>query len=134
MKENTKKSDGVLPKDCPDCGYPNNGHVQKEITNIDVGNKTSDQSLKALEERNAFFNSAEYLKAIREPTGRSGYEIRLDLLKMAADMAEQKYNNEYNAWREMYKDGNRSAPPPQDNRVIEALANADRFYQFVQKK
>ncbi len=70
-----------------------------------------------------------------QKTGKSGYEIRLDVLNRALDMADGKYHHANEALRyEAEKTSKTSYQTAPDNRVEEALAIADRLYKFVEAK
>jgi hypothetical protein len=83
----------------------------------------------------------ERIKAIRESGQRSGYEIRLDLVKEALKLADSRYNNEfisaqYNVEKlnDMKVTPPRKLEPPVDTRVEDAVKDAKKLYDFVQTK
>ena len=66
---------------------------------------------------------------------KTGYEIRLEVLQMAMNLANDRYHQaanqlQYNA----EKSGEKSFALPQDTRVTDAIALADELYGFVEKK
>ena len=69
---------------------------------------------------------------------RSGYEIRLDVLRIAKDLADDRYNVELS--RRIDQAHNTGTTDgvmyelPADNREAEALRLAKEFYQFVQQE
>ena len=70
---------------------------------------------------------------------RSGYEIRLDVLRIAKDLADDRYNVELSrrmdqAHNNVETTGTVSYELPADNREAEALRLANKFYQFVQQE
>lgn len=70
-----------------------------------------------------------------QKTGKSGYEIRLEVLQRALDMADGKFHRENDALRyEAEKTSKSSFPTAPDNRVEEALQIAEKLYRFVEAK
>ena len=68
---------------------------------------------------------------------RSGYEIRLDVLRIAKDLADDRYNVELSrVMDQAHNDGNDAVryELPADDREAEALRLANKFYQFVQQE
>jgi hypothetical protein len=74
-------------------------------------------------------------KSNTQKIGKSGYEIRLDVLNRALDMADGKYHHQNEALRyEAEKTSKTSYPTAPDNRVEEALQIAEKLYKFVEGK
>ena len=74
-------------------------------------------------------------KVNTQKIGKSGYEIRLDVLNRALDMADGKYHHQNEALRyEAEKTSKTSYPTAPDNRVEEALQIAEKLYKFVEAK
>jgi hypothetical protein len=66
---------------------------------------------------------------------KSGYEIRLEVLQTAMNLADGKYHHANEALRyEAEKTGKPSLTTAPDNRVEEALAIAEKLYKFVEGK
>ena len=65
---------------------------------------------------------------------RSGYEIRLDVLRLAKDLADDRFNVELGKRIDAAGRNNNDYELPADNRETEALALADKFYDFVQQE
>ena len=67
-------------------------------------------------------------------TNRSGYEIRLDVLKLAEGIENHAYSREYDR---AFMDAEKASTPmdvPEDNQVDKTLATAERLYAFVSDK
>lgn len=103
MKDDTKK----IEKECPDCGWPNNGHkssAPKEIIKIE---------------------------------SKNGYEIRLDILKTSVNLADSYWRAQLDKnIEEWHECSNKPAMPmsiPTDNRIAEAIKNAKELYKFVEQ-
>lgn len=74
-------------------------------------------------------------KSNTQKTGKSGYEIRLDVLNRALDMADGRYHWANEALRyEAEKTSKTSLTTAPDNRVEEALQIAEKLYKFVEAK
>ena len=66
---------------------------------------------------------------------RSGYEIRLDVLRIAKDLADDRYNVELSRRMDQaHNNGEDGYELPADNREAEALRLANKFYEFVQQE
>jgi hypothetical protein len=105
MKE-TKKTKA----NCPDCGFPNNGHDDKTLKNV---NQIEPDFIR-VESKNA-------------------YEIRLDIIKIASSFAESKWHAElYKNKDAVSRQDEQKYDVPQDNRTEETLNCAKRLYEFVQ--
>jgi hypothetical protein len=74
-------------------------------------------------------------KSNTQKTGKSGYEIRLEVLQRALDMADGKFHHANEALRyEAEKTSKVSYQTAPDNRVEDALAIAEKLYKFVEAK
>ena len=74
-------------------------------------------------------------KSNTQKTGKSGYEIRLDVLNRALDMADGKYHQANEALRyEAEKTSKIFYQTAPDNRVEDALQIAEKLYKFVEAK
>ena len=74
-------------------------------------------------------------KSNTQKTGKSGYEIRLEVLQSAMNLADGKYHHQNEALRyEAEKTSKTSFPIAPDNRVEEALQIAEKLYKFVEGK
>jgi len=70
-----------------------------------------------------------------QKTSKSGYEIRLEVLQRALDMADHRYHLQNDALRyEAEKTSKTSLPTAPDNRVEDALQIAEKLYKFVEAK
>jgi hypothetical protein len=70
-----------------------------------------------------------------QKTGKSGYEIRWEVLNKALDMADGKYHYANEALRyEAEKTSKTSFTTAPDNRVEEAMEIASKLYRFVEAK
>ena len=68
---------------------------------------------------------------------RSGYEIRLDVLRIAKDLADDRYNVELSRRMDQANSNGGDGVTyelPADNREAEALRLANKFYEFVQQE
>ena len=74
-----------------------------------------------------------------QKTGKNGYEIRLEVLQRALDIAENSWHISNEAGRTEAESKNKLglvatwAPAP-DTRVEDALKIADKLYKFVEAK
>lgn len=74
-------------------------------------------------------------KSDTQKTGKSGYEIRLEVLQRALDMADARFHYQNEAARfEAEKTSKSSLPILPDNRVEDALQIAEKLYRFVEAK
>jgi hypothetical protein len=74
-------------------------------------------------------------KSNTQKTGKSGYEIRLEVLQRALDMADGKYHHANEALRyEAETTSKSSYQTAPDNRIEEALQIAEKLYRFVEAK
>ena len=64
---------------------------------------------------------------------RSGYEIRLDVLRIAKDLADDRYHQEVGRRIDACSKNNTDYELPADNRETETLELANKFYSFVQE-
>lgn len=64
---------------------------------------------------------------------RSGYEIRLDVLRIAKDLADDRYHQEVGRRIDTSSKNNTGYELPADNREDETLKLANKFYSFVQE-
>lgn len=64
---------------------------------------------------------------------RSGYEIRLDVLRIAKDLADDRYHQEVSRRIDASSKNNTDYKLPADNRETETLKLASKFYSFVQE-
>lgn len=64
---------------------------------------------------------------------RSGYEIRLDVLRIAKDLADDRYHQECGRRMDSSSRNNTDYELPADNRENETLELANKFYSFVQE-
>jgi hypothetical protein len=67
-------------------------------------------------------------------TNRSGYEIRLDVLKLAEGIENHAYSREYDRAFMSAEKANAPMDVPVDNQVDKTLATAERLYAFVSDK
>ena len=68
-------------------------------------------------------------------TNRSGYEIRLDVLKLAEGIEGHAYSREYDrAFMEAEKANRPMEVPSDKDQVDKTLATAERLYAFVADK
>jgi len=68
-------------------------------------------------------------------TNRSGYEIRLDVLKLAEGIEAHAYDREYQvAFNAAEGKPSPDDVPNADNQVDKTLATAERLYAFVADK
>jgi len=65
---------------------------------------------------------------------RSGYEIRLDVLRMAKDMADDRYHQELIRQQEIASRNNTEWSSPSDTREQDTLNIANELYTFVEAK
>jgi len=66
-------------------------------------------------------------------TGKSGYEIRMEILGLAIGQADSAYFNELE--RRRHAAGDKGTwELPKDNRVEEAMQIAEKLYKFVEAK
>lgn len=85
--------------------------------------------------RKSFHTHKHMNKSNTQKTGKSGYEIRLEVLQRALDMAEGKFHRENDALRyEAEKTSKISYQTAPDNRVEEAMQIAEKLYKFVEGK
>jgi len=70
-----------------------------------------------------------------QKTGKSGYEIRWEVLNKALDMADNRYHYSQEVLRyEAEKTSKTTLPIAPDNRVEEAMEIAAKLYRFVEAK
>ena len=75
------------------------------------------------------------MKDTNTQKGKSGYEIRWEVLNRALDMADGKYHTAQEAIRyEAEKTSKTSWSLAPDNRVEEAMQIAEKLYRFVESK
>jgi hypothetical protein len=75
------------------------------------------------------------MKEANTQKGKSGYEIRWEVLNRALDMADGKYHYANEAIRyEADKTSKTSFTAAPDNRVEEAMQIAEKLYRFVEAK
>jgi hypothetical protein len=67
-------------------------------------------------------------------TNRSGYEIRLDVLKLAQGIEAHAYDREYQVAFNAAEKNNTSVDVPTDEQVNKTLTTAERLYAFVSEK
>ena len=65
---------------------------------------------------------------------RSGYEIRLDVLRMAKDLADDRFHQELQRRQEIASRNNDEWTLPVDDRESKTLEIADKLYAFVESK
>ena len=65
---------------------------------------------------------------------RSGYEIRLDVLRMAKDLADDRFHQELQRRQEIANRNNTEWSLPTDTREKDSLRIADELYTFVESK
>ena len=65
---------------------------------------------------------------------RSGYEIRLDVLRMAKDLADDRFHQELQRRQEISNRNNTEWSLPTDTREKDSLRIADELYTFVESK
>ena len=74
-------------------------------------------------------------KSNTQKTGKSGYEIRWEVLNKALEMADGRYHFSQEAIRyEAEKTSKATLPIAPDNRVEEAMQIAEKLYKFVESK
>lgn len=64
-------------------------------------------------------------------TGKNAYEIRLEVLQLAAGQADSAYYQEVDRIRNIAGEG-KPYELPEDNRVRQTLRNAKKLYAFVE--
>ena len=70
-----------------------------------------------------------------QKTGKSGYEIRWEVLNRALDVADSRYHFSNEALRyEAEKTSKTTLTAAPDNRVEEAMEIAAKLYRFVESK
>ena len=67
-------------------------------------------------------------------TNRSGYEIRLDVLKLAEGIESTVWARQFDMAIHAAEKDNNPVDLPTDNRVDQTLATAERLYAFVADK
>ena len=67
-------------------------------------------------------------------TNRSGYEIRLDVLKLAEGIEGTAWARQFDMAIHAAEKNNELVDLPTDNRVDQTLATAERLYAFVSDK
>lgn len=73
-------------------------------------------------------------KKVKTTEGKSGYEIRLEILAMAMDAAGTKWFQQQEAERyKAEKNNSCEIPMVPDTRIEEALKNASELYKFVEE-
>ena len=73
------------------------------------------------------------MKDTNTKTGKSGYEIRMEILGLAMGQADSAYFNELE--RRRHAAGEKGTwELPEDNRVDEAMQIAEKLYRFVEAK
>lgn len=65
---------------------------------------------------------------------RSGYEIRLDVLRMAKDLADDRFHQELQRKQELANRNNVEWSLPDDTREQTTLDIASKLYSFVEAK
>ena len=65
---------------------------------------------------------------------RSGYEIRLDVLRMAKDLADDRFHHEYGRRQDNAGRNNSDFELPEDDREQQTLEIANKLYAFVESK
>jgi len=65
---------------------------------------------------------------------RSGYEVRLDVLRLAKELADQTQADKVSKVMCDANLNNTTYEIPEDNREEETLRIAERFYSFVEAK
>jgi len=65
---------------------------------------------------------------------RSGYEIRLDVLRMAKDLADDRFHHEYVRRQDNAGRNNSDFELPEDDREQQTLEIANKLYAFVESK
>jgi hypothetical protein len=74
-------------------------------------------------------------KSNKQKTGKSGYEIRWEVLNKALEMADGRYHFSQEALRYEAEKTNKGALPiAPDNRVEEAMQIGEKLYRFVESK
>jgi hypothetical protein len=74
-------------------------------------------------------------EANTQKTGKSGYEIRWEVLNKALEMADGRYHYSQEVLRyEAEKTSKTTLPLAPDNRVEEAMEIATKLYRFVESK
>ena len=75
------------------------------------------------------------MKDTNTQKGKSGYEIRWEVLNKALEMADGRYHFSQEALRYEAEKTNKGALPiAPDNRVEEAMQIAEKLYKFVESK
>ncbi len=75
------------------------------------------------------------MKDTNTQKGKSGYEIRWEVLNKALEMADGRYHFAQEAIRyEAEKTSKATLPIAPDNRVEEAMEIATKLYKFVESK
>jgi len=69
-----------------------------------------------------------------EKTSKSGYEIRLEILRMAMDIESTRWSWENDAAKDAAARVGQAAKVPKDNRVEAAMKTAEVLYKFVENK
>lgn len=64
-------------------------------------------------------------------TGKNAYEIRLEVLQLAASQADSAYFEQISQARTAAGEG-KAYELPEDNRVRQTLKNAKKLYAFVE--
>ena len=65
---------------------------------------------------------------------RSGYEIRLDVLRMAKDLADDRFHQELHRRQDIANRNNTEWSLPTDTREKDSLRIAEELYTFVESK
>ena len=65
---------------------------------------------------------------------RSGYEIRLDVLRMAKDLADDRFHQELQRRQEIACRRSDEWTLPEDDRERKTLEIAEQLYTFVESK
>jgi reverse gyrase len=78
-----------------------------------------------------FFYLHTYTGEKMSESNRSGYELRTDLLGMAIGIVTDKNNRQFDN-EHLKPEGQRSPVPPYTTEDV--IAEAEKLYQFVQKK
>mgnify|MGYP001464353404 CR=1 FL=1 len=65
---------------------------------------------------------------------RSGYEIRLDVLRMAKDLADDRFHQEATRRMDLASRNNNDYELPHDDREQQTLEIANKLYAFVESK
>ena len=81
------------------------------------------------------FHTHTMSKETNTQKGKSGYEIRWEVLNKALDIADGKYHYANEAIRyEAEKTGKPLFHAAPDNRIEEAMQMAEKLYRFVESK